>query len=178
MRICESVIIYGQAMKFIRRFCQLYEIGRFKPFGRDLTDCVADSFLRLWRELIFLHPRTTEETQYVTCMAFNSIEETVSCIWSLCSFRSSDCFWVDPCFLNSFLFKSPSHTCKIPWILSMFPNAKFVFIHREPRATLWSSLKVGALRPLNLLYPGKYKLAFYFAQNWRKWTRLSSRVDL
>lgn len=30
------------------------------------------------------------------------------------------------------LLKNPVHTCRIPLLLSLFPNAKFVFIHRSP----------------------------------------------
>lgn len=30
------------------------------------------------------------------------------------------------------LLKNPVHTCRIPLLLSLFPNAKFIFIHRSP----------------------------------------------
>ena len=38
------------------------------------------------------------------------------------------------------VFKSPTHTFRIPVLLEMFPNAKFVYIYRDPYAVYSSSL--------------------------------------
>jgi omega-hydroxy-beta-dihydromenaquinone-9 sulfotransferase len=38
------------------------------------------------------------------------------------------------------VMKSPSHTYRVPVLLEMFPNAKFVYIHRDPYAVYTSSL--------------------------------------
>jgi omega-hydroxy-beta-dihydromenaquinone-9 sulfotransferase len=38
------------------------------------------------------------------------------------------------------VMKSPSHTYRVPTLLEMFPNAKFVYIHRDPYAVYTSSL--------------------------------------
>ena len=38
------------------------------------------------------------------------------------------------------VFKSPTHTYRIPVLLEMFPNAKFVYIYRDPYAVFSSSL--------------------------------------
>jgi omega-hydroxy-beta-dihydromenaquinone-9 sulfotransferase len=38
------------------------------------------------------------------------------------------------------VFKSPTHTFRIPLLLEMFPNAKFVYIYRDPYAVYSSSL--------------------------------------
>ena len=38
------------------------------------------------------------------------------------------------------VFKSPTHTYRIPLLLEMFPNAKFVYIYRDPYAVYSSSL--------------------------------------
>jgi hypothetical protein len=39
------------------------------------------------------------------------------------------------------LLKSPPHTCRIRLLLEMFPEAKFVHIHRDPRAVFPSTRK-------------------------------------
>lgn len=38
------------------------------------------------------------------------------------------------------VFKSPTHTFRVPVLLKMFPNAKFVYIYRDPYAVYSSSL--------------------------------------
>ena len=38
------------------------------------------------------------------------------------------------------VFKSPTHTFRIPVLLEMFPNAKFIYIYRDPYAVYSSSL--------------------------------------
>lgn len=38
------------------------------------------------------------------------------------------------------VFKSPTHTFRIPILLEMFPNAKFIYIYRDPYAVYSSSL--------------------------------------
>ncbi len=38
------------------------------------------------------------------------------------------------------VFKSPTHTYRIPVLLEMFPNAKFVYIYRDPYAVYSSSM--------------------------------------
>lgn len=38
------------------------------------------------------------------------------------------------------LLKSPTHTCRVPMLLEMFPNAKFVYIHRNPYEVYRSTL--------------------------------------
>lgn len=38
------------------------------------------------------------------------------------------------------ILKSPSHTYRIPLLLELFPNAKFVYIHRDPYAVYNSSV--------------------------------------
>lgn len=38
------------------------------------------------------------------------------------------------------VFKSPSHTFRVPLFLEMFPNAKFVYIYRDPYAVMNSSI--------------------------------------
>ena len=38
------------------------------------------------------------------------------------------------------VFKSPTHTYRIPVLLDMFPNAKFIYIYRDPYAVFSSSL--------------------------------------
>jgi hypothetical protein len=38
------------------------------------------------------------------------------------------------------VLKSPGHTCRIRWLLPMFPQAKFVHIHRHPYEVFQSSL--------------------------------------
>eukprot|EP00049_Salpingoeca_infusionum_P022154 m.5418 g.5418 ORF g.5418 m.5418 type:complete len:387 (-) comp4972_c0_seq1:290-1450(-) len=38
------------------------------------------------------------------------------------------------------VLKTPTHTSKIPLILELFPNAKFIFIHRDPYRTYRSSV--------------------------------------
>ncbi len=41
---------------------------------------------------------------------------------------------------RSIVVKSPSHTYRIPILLEMFPNAKFVYIHRDPYAVYQSTM--------------------------------------
>jgi omega-hydroxy-beta-dihydromenaquinone-9 sulfotransferase len=43
-------------------------------------------------------------------------------------------------FQKPIVLKSPSHTYRIPLLLEMFPNAKFVYIYRDPYAVMTSSL--------------------------------------
>lgn len=38
------------------------------------------------------------------------------------------------------VFKSPTHTFRVPVLLEMFPNAKFIYIYRDPYAVYSSSL--------------------------------------
>lgn len=38
------------------------------------------------------------------------------------------------------VLKSPSHTYRIPLLLEMFPNARFVYIHRDPYTVISSSM--------------------------------------
>ncbi|MFK7898410.1 MAG: sulfotransferase [Myxococcota bacterium] len=40
------------------------------------------------------------------------------------------------------LLKNPVNTCRIPMLLRLFPNAKFVFIHRDPYAVFNSTLNL------------------------------------
>lgn len=40
------------------------------------------------------------------------------------------------------VLKSPGHTARIPLLLEMFPNAKFIYIYRNPYAVLKSSIHV------------------------------------
>lgn len=41
---------------------------------------------------------------------------------------------------KTFLLKSPANTARIPLLLKMYPQAKFVYIHRDPYKTIPSSL--------------------------------------
>lgn len=40
------------------------------------------------------------------------------------------------------LLKNPAHTARIPTLLELFPNAKFIFIHRDPIEVYASTLKL------------------------------------
>lgn len=40
------------------------------------------------------------------------------------------------------LLKNPVNTCRIPMLLRLFPNAKFVFIHRDPYAVFDSTMNL------------------------------------
>ena len=44
--------------------------------------------------------------------------------------------FVNRCLMNTkgkrFISKNPPNTSRIPWLLEMYPNAKFIFIHRNP----------------------------------------------
>ena len=42
---------------------------------------------------------------------------------------------------RTLLLKSPTHTCRIPIILELFPDARFIYIERDPNATLPSTFK-------------------------------------
>ena len=51
---------------------------------------------------------------------------------------------------NTFVSKNPPNTARIPWLLDLFPNAKFIFIHRDPYDVYCSTIKFfkGVLKPL------------------------------
>jgi hypothetical protein len=38
------------------------------------------------------------------------------------------------------VMKSPTHTYRVPTLLEMFPNAKFIYIYRDPRAVYQSTI--------------------------------------
>ena len=44
--------------------------------------------------------------------------------------------FITRCLINTngkrFISKNPPNTARIPWLLEMYPNAKFIFIHRNP----------------------------------------------
>ncbi len=40
----------------------------------------------------------------------------------------------------SVVMKSPTHTYRVPTLLEMFPNAKFIYIYRDPRAVYQSTI--------------------------------------
>ncbi len=56
------------------------------------------------------------------------------------------------------ILKSPQHTCKIKLLLSMFPNAKFVHIHRHPLTVFLSTQKL-TRSALELVSFQRYDLA-------------------
>jgi hypothetical protein len=41
---------------------------------------------------------------------------------------------------GSVVMKSPTHTYRVPTLLEMFPNAKFIYIYRDPRAVYQSTI--------------------------------------
>ncbi|NJN42227.1 MAG: sulfotransferase [Flammeovirgaceae bacterium] len=53
--------------------------------------------------------------------------------------------FVKRCLVNSkgktFVSKNPPNTARIPWLLELFPDAKFIFIHRDPYDVFRSSKK-------------------------------------
>lgn len=52
------------------------------------------------------------------------------------------------------LLKNPPHTARIPVLLEMFPHARFIFIHRDPKEVYGSTKKLhGRVMPLFNLQP-------------------------
>ncbi len=64
--------------------------------------------------------------------------------------------FVKRCLMNTkgkrFISKNPPHTARIPWLLEMYPNAKFIFIHRNPYEVVQSTFNFNKsiLPPLQL----------------------------
>ena len=61
---------------------------------------------------------------------------------------------------NRFISKNPPHTARIPWLLEMYPNAKFIFIHRNPYEVVRSTFNFykSILPPLQLQSIGEEEL--------------------
>ena len=45
------------------------------------------------------------------------------------------------------VIKSPVHTSRVPHLLRLFPRAQFIYVHRDPRAVLQSSLHLAQAPP-------------------------------
>jgi hypothetical protein len=58
------------------------------------------------------------------------------------------------------VLKSPHHTCRIKLLLEMFPDARFVHIHRNPYRVFQSSMRqmAVALRANCLQHPGSHSI--------------------
>ncbi|CAM9772164.1 unnamed protein product [Chrysoparadoxa australica] len=70
--------------------------------------------------------------------------------------------------------KSPSHTARIPLLLEAFPNAQFIFVHRDPYE-VWNSTvaMVGAVNPICRLteVPTEEDVASYVINQYKDMNR-------
>jgi len=86
--------------------------------------------------LMLAHP--TDPSKYVRYLELKNISQSELDRW-----KERFMYFVKKLTIKAnkpIVFKSPTHTFRIPVLLEMFPNAKFIYIYRDPYAVYSSSL--------------------------------------